>query len=58
MFLWLAHAVEVEIQNLTEQLKNIWIKKIGILSISSVLISDFMCYVSLASVNMVVMKSA
>ena len=58
MFLWLAHAVEVEIQNLTEQLKNIWIKKIAILSISSVLISDFMCYVSLASVNMVVMKSA
>ena len=58
MFLWLAHAVEVEIQNLTEQLKDIWIKKIGILSISSVLISDFMCYVSLASVNMVVMKSA
>ena len=58
MFLWLAHAVEVEIQNLTEQLKNIWIKKIAILSISSVLISYFMCYVSLASVNMVVMKSA
>ena len=58
MFLWLAHAVEVEIQNLTEQLKNIWIKKIAILSISSVLISDFMCYVSQASVNMVVMKSA
>ena len=58
MFLWLAHAVEVEIQNVTEELKNIWIKKIAILSISSVLISDFMCYVSLASVNMVVMKSA
>ena len=57
MFLWLAGTVKVEIQNLTEQLKNSWIKKIAISSICSVLILlDFMCYVSLASINMVTMK--